>query len=191
MRRSTKKKSAKMNPSGTKLVVALATVALALGAGSWWYRYQSAHRATQFWGPASAELIVEPGQVEALTLQPATEGEPRQAGLPPQLGGEYAVAALLDLTNARGTVHLRHALTSDGNYVWNQPAAAPAKWRLALRFHDADQELLVLFTADLATLGKSTSASPAIEAISCQPMAATLRQYFTALGLVDKPASTE
>jgi hypothetical protein len=185
MRRSTKKRSAKMNPSGTKLVVALATLALALGAGSWWYRYQSAHRATQFWGPASAELIVEPGQVEALTLQPATEGEPRQAGLPPQLGGEYAVAALLDLTNARGTVHLRHALTSDSNYVWSPSAITPAKWRWALRFHNAEHQLLVLFTADLATIGKSTTDSPAVEAISCEPMAETLRQYFAALGLAD------
>jgi hypothetical protein len=154
-----------------------------LGAGSWWYRYQSAHRATQFWGPASAELIVEPGQVEALTLQHAAQPQSGQ-GLP-QLGNEYAVTARQDLTKARGTVHLRHALASDSNYVWDQPAATPAKWRWALRFHDADRELLVLFTSDLATLGKATADSPSVEAISCEPMAETLRQYFAALGLAD------
>jgi hypothetical protein len=180
-----------MNSSGSKLVLALGSLAVALGVFSWWYRYESAHRATQFWGPTAAELIVEPGQVEALTLLAASEGEPQAGEVLPQLGDGYVVAARLDLAQARGLVHLRHALTSDGNYAWDQPSAELAKWRWALRFHDADQELLVLFTADLATLGKSTSASPAIETISCQPMAATLRQYFAALGLVDNPASTE
>jgi hypothetical protein len=174
-----------MNQSGTKLVVALASLALALGVTSWWYRYESAHRATQFWGSAVAELIVESGPVEAFTLQPAGEGEPPAEDLLPQLGGEYAVVARLDLTKARGTVHLRHALTSDSNYVWNQAAATPATWRWALRFHDAERQVLVLFTADLATLGKSATGSPSVEAISCEPMAETLRQYFAAIGLTN------
>lgn len=171
-----------MNRSGTKLVVALASLALVLGVASWWYRFESAHRASQFWGPEAAELIVEPGQVEALTLQPAAEGEQGAADLLPQLGGEYVVVSRLDFTGARGAVHLRHALTSDSNYVWDQSAAAPAEWRWALRFHDADRQLLVLFTADLATLGKLAADSPSVEAISCQPMAETLQSYFTALG---------
>jgi hypothetical protein len=174
-----------MSQSGTKLVVALGSLALALGATSWWYRFESAHRATQFWGPEAAELIVESGQVEALTLQPAAEGEKPADDLLPQLGDAYAVVSHLDLTNAPGMVHLRHALTSDSNYVWSESAPAPAAWRWALRFHDTDRQLLVLFTADLAILGKSTAGTPPVEMISCQPMAETLQQYFTALGLSD------
>ena len=172
-----------MRQSGSKLVVVLGSLALVLAAASWWYRFESAHRSTQFWGPEAAQLIVEPGQVEALSLQPAAKGEKRAADLLPQLGDAYTVVSRLDLTNARGMVHLRHALTSDSNYVWSQSAAAPAAWRWALRFQAADRQLLVLFTADLATLGKSATGSPRLEVISCQPMAETLQQYFTALGL--------
>ncbi len=179
-----------MSQSGSKLVVVLGSLALALAAASWWYRFESAHRSTQFWGPEAAQLIVEPGPVEALGLQSSAEGEKRAADLLPQLGDAYAVVSRLDLTNAPGMVHLRHALTSDSNYVWGQSAAAPAAWRWALRFQDpgfqdADRQLLVLFTADLATLGKSATNSSPAEVISCQPMAETLQQYFTALGLLD------
>jgi hypothetical protein len=172
-----------MNPSGSKLVVALVSLAVALGVFSWWHRYESAHRTTQFWGPEAAELILEPGPVEALTLQPAAEGELPPTDLPLLLDGEYTVAASLDLTKARGTVHLRHALTSDSNYVWDQATTTPDTWRWALRFHDADRQLLVLFTADLETLGKSADGTK-LETISCQPMAETLQSYFEAIGLV-------
>ncbi len=174
-----------MRQSGSKLVVVLGSLALALAAASWRYRFETAHRSTQFWCPEAAQLIVEPGQVVALGLQSSAEGEKRAADLLPLLGDAYTVVSRLDLTNAPGMVHLRHALTSDSNYVWGQSAAAPAAWRWALRFQDADRQLLVLFTADLATLGKSATNSSPAEVISCQPMAETLQQYFTALGLSD------
>jgi hypothetical protein len=172
-----------MNQSGTKLVVVLGSLALALSVVSWWYRFESAHRMTQFWGPEAAELIVESGQVEALGLQLVAEGEERGVELLPQLDGAYAVVSRLDLTDAPGMVHLRHAITSDSSYVWSQTAPAPDAWRWALRFYDADRQLLVLLTADLATLGKSTTDFSPVEVISCQPMAETLQQYFTVLGL--------
>ena len=92
-----RKESEKMSQSGTKLVVALGSLALVLGAASWWYRFESAHRATQFWGPAAAELILELGQVEALTLRPVVKGEKPAADLLPQLGDAYAVVSHLDL----------------------------------------------------------------------------------------------
>ena len=169
-----------MGQSGSKLVVTLGCLALALGAASWWYRFESAHRATQFWGSEAAALIVVPGQVEALILQPQngrTEGEKL-----PQLD-DHLIVSQTDLSDARGLVHLRHALVTDTNYLWNETAIAPVPWRWALRFQEADDSVLVLFSADLATLGKLTSDSPTVDVISCQPMAETLQQYFADLGL--------
>ena len=174
-----------MSQSGTKLVVALGGLALVLGAISWWYRFEAAHRATLYWGPQAAELILEPGQVEALALLPAIESESEADNSLSELGGEYRVASRHDLTDARGTVHLRHALTSDRNYRWNHSAQAPASWRWALRFYDDDRQLVVLFTADLATLGHLPSNAPTVQSVSCAPMSETLQQYFTALGLSD------
>lgn len=172
-----------MNQSGTKLVVALGMLALAFGVGSWWYRFESAHRTTQFWGPEGAELIVEPGQVIAFRLQPLIGEESEEEKLLPQLSGEYAVDSRFDLTKAPGLVHLRHALTSDSNYIWEESAPAPSTWRWALQFGDADQPLLVLLTDDLATIGKLAGGSSSLAVISCRPMAETLQQYFQELGL--------
>jgi len=174
-----------MSQSGTKLVVALGGLALVLGVISWWYRFEAAHRATQYWGPQAAELIVEPGQVEAIALQPAIKDQPKEDDFLPELNGEYTIASRHDLTDARGTVHLRHALTSDRNYIWDNSALARSPWRWALRFHDGGRQLVVLFTADLATLGHLPPNSETIEAISCVPMSETLQQYFAALGLTN------
>ena len=169
-----------MGPSGSKLVVTLGCLAFALGLASWWYRFESAHRATQFWGSEAASLIVEPGSVEAIGLQ-AQNGRTGGEWIP-QLEG-YLIVSRTDLSDARGMVHLRHALVTDTNYLWNETAMPTVLWRWALQFQEADDSVLVLFSTDLATLGKLTSDSPTVEVISCQPMAETLKQYFAHLGL--------
>ncbi len=172
-----------MGQSGTKLVIAIGGLALALGAVSWWYRFESAHRATQFWGAEAAELIEEPSEVLGLKL----ESVPEENEVPEDAGIEfdhrhYATLLQIDLTEARGMVHLRHALMTDSSYLWMKRPKVPSTWRWMLKFSQGDHYVLVLLSDDLATLGKSINSSP-IEVISCQPMAETLREYFAALGL--------
>jgi len=173
-----------MGQSGTRLVVAIGGLALALGVVSWWYRFESAHRATQFWGPAAAELIAERSDVLGLKLELAPEpvdGVPSGdwISLSPH---DYETPLRKDLTDAPGMVHLRHALLTDSNYLWMKRPEVPDTWRWVLRFSQGDRYVLILLSDDLARLGKSMNSSP-IEMISCQPMTATLREYFVALGL--------
>lgn len=169
--------------SGTKLVVLLMCLAVALGVYSWWNRYESAHRATQFWGPDNARLIVEDGEVEAMLLQFDPNGsEPASLETLPILPG-YSVLSSVDLSDARGMVHLRFALTSDSNYLWDVQLANLVGWKWALRFAQEGREMTVLFTDDFETLGKLMSDSGNVELIACQPMAETLQEYFLSLGL--------
>lgn len=169
-------------------MVAILGLAVALGAVSWWYRFESAHRATEFWGPVAAELIAEPSQVLGLKLEPISrrqmkvvEGDVLTLGA----GSYYEIKVSKDLTDAPGMVHLRHALLTDSNYLWMQRPEDPDAWRWMLKFSRDSRYILILFSEDLATLGKSTDAS-SVRAISCQPMAETLREYFAALGLASE-----
>jgi len=156
-----------MQYSGTKLVVALTSLAFLLGATSWWYRYEAAHRASQFWGPEASRLIAEAEGFEALTWM-SEESELRK-----------------DLSSARGQAHLRHALMSDRNYVWDEPVDATGiEWRWTLRFFEGERQVLVKLSEDLRAVGRLDSIAGTVTALSCEPMTESLEQYFGALGVL-------
>ncbi len=178
-----------MQQSGTKLVLALVSLAFLLGVTSWWYRYEAVHRATQFWGPEASRLIAESERIEAIRLDPDSgEG----------LAAQISTGKSTDLSRARGQAHLRHAFLSDRNYVWDEPLDTSAtEWRWCLRFHEGERQVFVLLSEDLDVIGNypakrgstkhgSTKSGPGA-AYSCAPMAASLKQYFEALGLLAKP----
>jgi len=170
-----------MQNSGTKLVLALAGLALLLGATSWWYRYEAAHRASQFWGAEASRLIAESENLEAIHLVPHA-AEP--------LLIQIQVAKPTDLSRARGQAHLRHAFLSDRNYVWDEPLdSLETQWRWCLRFFDENgdedgQQAHVLLSEDLRTIGKLDFVAKRMSAFSCEPMTASLKQYFEAQGLL-------
>ena len=174
--------------SGSKLVVVLAVLAVALGAVSWWNRYETAHRVTEFWGPENARLIVEPGEVEASLIKfDVRSGE---TTLEPLAGlSGYSVVSRADLSQAPGMAHLRFALTSDSNYNWEDQQSELVTWKWAFRFSGEGRELVVLFDEDFETLGKLSVDSDEVEIRSCQPMAETLQQYFSSMELPKAPAS--
>ncbi len=166
-----------MQNSGKILVLALVGIALLLGVTSWWYRYEAAHRASQFWGPVASRLIAQGEGFEAIT-QDAAGNETRT-----------------DLGSARGQAHLRHAFMSDSNFAWDKPVdAAAIEWRWTLRFYKGnadegntgDEQAKVLLSADLKTIGKRDPATKEVKAFPCEPMTDSLTAYFEAVGLLEK-----
>ena len=161
-----------MQNSGKILVLALVGLALLLGVTSWWYRYEAAHRASQFWGPVASRLIAQGKGFETIT-QDAAGNETRT-----------------DLGSARGQAHLRHAFMSDRNFHWDKPVDAGAiEWRWTLRFYEADvdeggREGLVLLSEDLKTIGKRDPVTKEVKAFPCEPMSDSLTAYFEAVGLL-------
>ncbi|MCA9229113.1 MAG: hypothetical protein KDA57_00565 [Planctomycetales bacterium] len=177
-----------MKQSGTKLVLGLACLAVAAGVASWSYRYGATHRATQFWGGEVAPLIARPSQAEFSALRLADDAEPAADTI--DLGRLYVAEHPREITDLRGMVHFRHALMSDGNYLWTeQPAAQNVAWRWCLRFYDEEAQARIVLDAELATIGLVADAeSGQLKVVSCRPMAETLQDYFGKLGLL--PAST-
>jgi len=181
-----------MGQSGTKLVLILAGLALTAGVTSWLYRYEAAHQATTFWGVEAARLIAQPAEAEVFVLTvPGAEGIAEEGVELLDLGRKYQPGEAKGLTNARGMVHLRHALMSDGSYEWDAPVdPATVDWGWCLRFFDGEREVLVVLSEDLAVIGQVVvGGQTAVEAYSCRPLTESLQVYFTDLSLLD--ASTE
>ena len=167
-----------MQQSGKKLVLALTALAMVAGVLSWWYQFNSSHRTTRFWGPQLASLIARPSHVE---VREVASGEPLSWKA---LESGRADSAI-DLSQARGMVHLRHALMSDRNYQWGRQVDGTAvPWRWCLHWSDETAHGVVLLSADFAVLGKVQPSKKHVDAISCQPMAESLRQYFQEQGLL-------
>lgn len=157
--------------------------ALLLGIGSWWYRYEAAHRASQFWGPVASRLIAQGEGFEALTLQPESD-----KSLAAQVSA--ALKQPTNLDHARGQAHLRHALMSDSNYLWDQPLeSSEVKWQWVLRFYEDDRQVLALLSDDLKAIGKLDAAGERVAAFSCEPMAGSVETYFVEIGLIEKSES--
>lgn len=170
-----------MQDSGKKLVMVLVSGALLLGSVSWWYRYEAAHRASQFWGATASRLIAESEGLEGMTFEPM--GSEALSSLDWGSLGEAS-----DLSKVRGQAHLRHALLSDRNYVWDQPIDGEAqKWGWCFRFYEGQREVYVVLSEDLRMIGKYEPASSSVAGFSCEPMTASLQQYLNALELTAKP----
>jgi hypothetical protein len=91
------------------------------------------------------------------------------------------VISQYDLTDERGLVHLRHALTYDANFQWNDrrtESIADAKWRCALRFVKDDRELVVLLTEDFEQLGKFDHQRRQVDVLPCPRLGQVLARYF-------------
>ncbi len=168
--------------SGSKLVLGIFGLALAAGILSWWYRYEAAHRSTTFWGPNFAELIARPSDVTGFELRGAMEESADTLGV---LSQDYERLNVKDLTQARGLVHLRNSILNDGNYRWQEPVDESVKngkgWRYGLQFAGNGRTATLLFTDDFAVLGRLNQRGDNLRTVACQPMAETLREYFTSI----------
>lgn len=179
--------------SGTKLVLGIFALALLAGVLSWWYRFEAAHRSTTFWGPHFAELVARPSDVTAFGLKAATD----DAGddVLRILAKTYERLDSKDLTSAPGMVHLRNSILSDGNYRWDEPVPDFLEngddWRWCLQFSGNERVATILFTKDFAELGRMNQRGDNVRMVDCQPMAETLREYFTEIGVFDAGEPTQ
>ncbi len=162
--------------SGSKLVLGIFGLALIAAVLSWWYRYESAHRSTSFWGPHFAELIARPSEVTAFGL--ADEQSKEALDEFPIIDRTYYRQLPRDLTKAPGMVHLRHSILTDGNYNWENPASTD-DWRWCLQFTDGGVTATLLFNDDFTILGRLNRRADEVRTVDCTPLAETLREYFT------------
>lgn len=172
-----------MQNSGTKLVLLLVTVAMLLGGVSWWYRYEAAHRASQFWGPEASRLIAESEAFDAIVFEACTQDGLAELGSP-------TFGRTIELHDVRGQAHLRHAILSDRNYLWKDPHDPATKWRLCLRFGEVENQVYVLLSDEFKSIAKFDPSTKQVTGFSCVPMTVSLSQYFGGLNDQAEDAST-
>jgi len=121
---------------------------LAAGFGLWW-RHVQTRRALEFWGPAAAGLIATADQVEAMLVEPwagpDVESTGRYQGLLLVDSQKYGILAAKDVTDARGFLNARHALTLDKSFDWQaDPTRCQPTWRHAIRFSSPANQVTIL-----------------------------------------------
>lgn len=113
---------------GSTLVVGLVGLAAALAVFAVWFQWNQTRRCLEFYGPAVARSVQAAPRVELWTLQVDAAGR------------QLVARDRIDVSAARGLVHLRRGLVEDANFDWQSPSAdrrSPADWDAALAFFAA------------------------------------------------------
>ena len=133
--------------AGRTAVVVMVGLGLALAILAILYQRGQTRRCLAFFGPEHARRVATAGRVELLRLAPSA------------VDGHLAAVERLDISKARGLVHLRRGLVEDANYDWDpgdrnpdatrgEPPATgrlPAtRWTHAMRFSDDGETTIVL-----------------------------------------------
>jgi hypothetical protein len=184
-----------INVSGKLVIVVISLLALAAAGASWLFRYTATHRAAAFWGPQGSVLIREAELVELFDLGgTANDGESSDRASRIVLGDDaYVILRRLDISTARGLVHLRHALLDDRSFTWPSRDDIPsADWRWGLRFSMRGSgpfvlEQTVWFTSDCRLMSVEGHRGGTGRSISCEPIAGGLITIFTELTQSSRP----
>lgn len=176
-----------MQISGKILVLATFGIGVAMAAGAWWYNYQQSYRAAEFWGRHNAALVVGDSQVALLRFGGSTTGERSANDAGSQVVAGRRAVDEVDLTGKQGLVHLRHALTYDGNFAWDLRSSAPASttdWAYALRFAQDDATpLVVVFTREFDQLGRVDEQGRVVDVLPCPRLGPVIREYLGKVGV--------
>ncbi len=122
-----------------KIVVAVAVVlGICAGLAGYWWNYRIGHRALAFWGQENARLIRLAPKVEYLELELKQDDLIIVPGSlrPLEVTSSYAITKTVDISQARGLIHLRNAILSDDQYNWDFVYEFIGDKLIALRFTD-------------------------------------------------------
>lgn len=133
---------------GSRIVVGLLLLAVALAAFAVWFQWRQTRRCLRFYGPVAARSIQAAPRVELwrLAVDPAT--------------GRLVAADRRDISKARGLVHLRRGLVEDANFAWEPTDAGRlpvTAWDIALAFFDETAGRPVVLAFDLEREGSLTA----------------------------------
>ena len=134
-----------MQNSGKLLILGILTVALLLAGTAWWFRYQTTHRAANFWGPQAVHLIRDAPVVELCQFKLVEPKEPHYSALQPRFTDCRNISALPGIT------HLRNALLEDRSFRWPASPIRPGiewKWVIIFRDESNGKEIDLYFSSD-------------------------------------------
>lgn len=127
---------ARSNP-GSFLVVGLLGLGLAAAGTGIWFQWQQTRRCLAFYGVETAGRVSRAPQVELWLL--AHPSGSRHTG-------RLRASQRLDISDAKGLVHLRRGLVEDANFAWAATTSDEPQ-------PDAAWDIALVFTQDAATGG--------------------------------------
>ncbi|MEM9353161.1 MAG: hypothetical protein AAGA92_09115 [Planctomycetota bacterium] len=151
-------------------VVGLCSLGLAAGGVAWWVRFDATRQSLEFWDPIGAQLLVEQADLAVRDLP----------------DGDWQ-----ELAQAKGLVHMQHFLALDRSFDWTvTPDPAATDWRWQFRLHKGERAAEFAVSGDCLAIGRVDKTGGFHRTVSCAPIAKSLTDYFTALGLIapEKPA---
>jgi len=128
-----------------------------------WYQTQASSRAAAFWGPAATRCLISATHVEALLLRDGSIGDRAMAADTDDLGGDairearrtldaagarLAIVRRVDASQARGLLHVRRALLSDGLFDWGAAPPPRLLWTYALTFSAGESSCTILLDGE-------------------------------------------
>ncbi len=129
---------------GKLVVLFIFGISIVSGVFACWHFYEKGDQAKEFWGTETANLIYHAPKVELLKLH---VGDDLPADVIEEIdieGKTRAVIVRIDVTNARGLIHLRGALIEDASFEWGKPRGNPIPvWDFVLRFKDEDKQAAI------------------------------------------------
>lgn len=130
----------------------------ALAGFGWWWRYEQANEASEFWGHDSIQALILPDKADAFGLQASSENSPKVDGstnAPITFGSQtWQTGAWIDITKAKGFLHARHSLTQDVSFDWSRsPEALVPQWQMGVQFTRAGRTTTLLFDFEQRLLG--------------------------------------
>ncbi len=185
---------------GAWSIAAMFGVGLLLAGGSVLYHSGQGRRCLAFYGADDAATVRHAPKVEAWRLEPPAESDsspaPAEASAEPaatEAGAEptaasddtitvdgrpWRIARRVDISQARGLVHARHALIVDANYRWDA-ADRGGRWTNALTFtRDGDRVVLLFdFGAGQVRELDATSAASLVPTIAAAEQALIEREF--------------
>lgn len=114
---------------GSRLVLGMLAIGLMLALFAVWFQWRQTRRCLDFYGPLATRHIQSAPRVELWELPGSPDKNPDKP------------VRRIDITSARGLVHLRRGLVEDANFAWPtlpSPAPEEAAWDVALAFFEAD-----------------------------------------------------
>lgn len=126
-----------------KIIVGIAILlGICAGLAGYWWNYRVGHRAMAFWGQENARLVRLAPKVEYLELDYNLQPMPNDVAKV-----VYSIRKTVDLSKARGLIHLRNAILSDDQYAWDQSNRQDETDLQALRFTDQEgKQAMIYFT---------------------------------------------
>ncbi len=141
---------------GKVAIVAILVMGFSLALFAVVYKSWRSARAVEFWGRDTSELMIANQRIELLVLDAQAAASASSAPEDQRVkfaNASYPITDRLDVTTARGMLHLPRALLENSSFQFDANPPASPSWAYALKFSKDDRSATILVNPQKQTVG--------------------------------------